>query len=348
MRIEFIVPAPFTLVTGGYEYDRRITQALRDAGHSVTIHELAGRHPDPDDAAHTSARAVWAALPGGGIVVIDNLALLSFASLAEELGKRGVVVLNHHPLGLETGLDAERAGKMLKAERALSHQARHIITTSPTTSATVESQFGIAAGRISAITPGTAQAPRSTGSGTSTVNILSIGTLIPRKGHDILLRALAKLFDLDWHLTIAGSAAHDPATASALHAMPQALGISERVTFLGEMTGAPLAQLWQSADLFALATRYEGFGMVITEALRRGLVVAVGNGGAAGALVQPEFGVVCPVDDVAQLSKSLRRLIFDTNLRRSMSDAAWAFGQTLADWPEQAALFATTLERTAS
>lgn len=347
MRIEFIVPAPFTLVTGGYEYDRRITQALGMAGHDVHIHQLAGRHPQPDDAARASAHAVWAALPDDGVVVIDNLGLLSFAALAAELPRRRVVILNHHPLGLETGLDPALAETMLDAERKLSHAARHIITTSATTRATLETRFGLAAARITAIEPGTAPATRSTGSGQASVNILAIGSLIVRKGHDILLRAMAKLFDLDWHLTIAGSPAHDPQTAAALCAMPAALGIAGRVTFLGEMTGAPLAELWRHADMFALATRYEGFGMAITEALRRGLPVAVCDGGAAGALIRPEFGVVCPVDDVVQLSKALRRLIFDGNLRRSMSNAAWAFGQSLADWPEQAQSFVTILEQTA-
>ncbi len=348
MRIEFLVPAPFTLVTGGYEYDRRITTAWREAGHSVTIHELQGHHPLPDDAARAAAAAIWSNLPADAAIVIDNLGLLSFAPLEAELEKRGVIILNHHPLGLETGLTPAQSDATLAAEKALSHIARHIVTTSDTTSATVNAQFGVAPEKITAIIPGTARAPRSTGSGSATVNVLSIGTLIPRKGHDTLMHALAKLFDLNWHLTIAGSPAHDPATAAALHAMPAELGITDRVTFLGEMTGEPLVQLWAKADIFALATRYEGFGMAITEALRRGLPVAVTDGGAAGAMIRPEYGTVCPVDDVVQLSKTLRRLIFDTRLRSLMADAAWEFGQTLPDWPEQAALFATILEHHAS
>ncbi len=95
-----------------------------------------------------------------------------------------------------------------------------------------------------------------------------------------------------------------------------------------------------SADVFALATHFEGYGMVIAEALKRGLPVAVCDGGAAGALVTPEAGMVCPVGDVAQLSKALRRAIFDVPLRRNLAEAAWHLGQDLPDWNRQAAAFA--------
>jgi glycosyltransferase involved in cell wall biosynthesis len=115
------------------------------------------------------------------------------------------------------------------------------------------------------------------------------------------------------------------------------------VTFQGEMSGAPLAELWLHADIFALATHYEGYGMVVAEALKRGLPVAVCGGGAAGALITAETGVICPPGDVDQLSKSLRRLIFDTRLRASLADAAWIFGQTLPDWQAQADDFAAAL-----
>ena len=343
MRIEFLVPAPFDLVTGGYGYDRRITAGLREAGHDVTVHELTGRHPRPDDAARASARATWAALPAESVVVIDNLGLASFDGLAVELAARGVVVLNHHPTGMETGLSAEIADELIAIEQRLMPLARRVIATSTTTAGTLRERFAVRPERLVVVEPGTEAAPRSLGSGGGTVQILSIGSLIPRKGHDVLMRALAWLFDLDWRLTIAGSARHDPACAASLQALPESLGIAPRVRFLGEMTCAPLADLWQQADLFALATEYEGYGMAIAEALKRGLPVAVCSGGAAAALLRPEFGVVCHPGDVEQLSKALRRMIFDGRLRGMMAEAAWIFGQTLPGWKTQAEIFADAL-----
>jgi glycosyltransferase involved in cell wall biosynthesis len=100
---------------------------------------------------------------------------------------------------------------------------------------------------------------------------------------------------------------------------------------------------WAAADIFTLATHYEGYGMAIAEALKRGLPVVVTAGGAAGDLIAPGSGRVCPVGDHAQLAESLRDLIDDRDLRRAMAGQAWQTGQTLPSWQTQAALFADAL-----
>ncbi len=343
MRIALLVPAPFDTISGGYIYDRRIVAGLRAAGHVVVVVELAGRHPLPDEAAIATAQSAWAHLPEDATIVIDGLALPAFAGLADAFATRGVVGLIHHPTGLETGLDPVASTTLLATERAIFPRLPRIIVTSPFTGAALAADFAVDPSRITVVVPGTEDAPRSTGSTDGVCRILSIGTLIPRKGHDILLRALALLFDLDWRLTIAGSPDRDPAHAHTLLALVQELDIAQRVTFLGELSGEPLAELWQQADLFALATQFEGYGMVIAEALKRGLPVAVTKGGAAGDLVTPEAGTVSPPGDVVQLSKSLRRLIFDTALRTDFAEAAWRIGQTLPDWTAQVGSFAQAL-----
>ncbi len=337
--IVFFVPGKLATVSGGYGYDRAVIAGLRAAGHAVDVVELEGRHPLPDDTATTAATAAWRAMAADALPVIDGMGLAAFAPLADALQTRGAVALIHHPTALEPDHDAATRDALRAAERALTPRFRRVIVTSPATGERLAAEFGVASERIAIVVPGTADAPRSTGSGDGGgCAILSIGVITPRKGHDTLLRALALLPDLAWTLTIVGPP-RDRAHATALVALAGELGIAPRVRFAGEQVGAALDALWRHADLFALATRFEGYGMVIAEALKRGLPVAVTEGGAAGALVTPETGIVAAVDDHAALSRAMRRLIFDHALRRDMSEAAWQAGQALPDWTRQSAAF---------
>ncbi len=343
MDLALIVPAPFDAVSGGYIYDRRIVAGLREAGHAVRVIELAGRHPLADDLARDAACAAWDSIGDDVRPIIDGLALPAFAGLEDALSARSAVGLIHHPTALETGFsESERAAQVVIEKRLLARLAR-IIATSDSTAERLAADFGVTPERVKVVVPGTDDAPRSPGSVGPTCHILSIGTLVPRKGHDILLRALARLFDLDWRLTVVGSAERDPVHAQTLASLAQELGIARRVTFAGEVTGEALEALWQQADVFALATHFEGFGMVIAEALKRGVPVAVSDGGAAGKLVTEMSGAVCPVGDWINLSKALRRMIFGADLRRVMAEAAFQAGQALPDWQTQVKEFALAL-----
>jgi len=353
MHLALLVPGPIAAISGGYGYDRRITAELRAAGHTVDIVELAGRHPLPDDEARASARAAWAGLPAGAIPLIDGLGLPAFEG-PEFQGIDGLaraIGLIHHPTCLEAGLPTPSAEALRATESALFTALSGCLVTSPTTAETLGKDFAVPPERIATIVPGTDPAPRRApttagGPGGATCRILALGSLIPRKGHELLLRALARLFDLDWHLTIAGGAP-DKVHAAHLANLAEDLNILQRVRLAGTTTGDDLEALWAGTDVFALATEYEGYGMAIAEALKRGIPVAITNGGAAGAIVPNEAGVVCDVGDLVTYSKALRRVIFDTELRAEMAEAAWQAGQNLPSWQGQGDIFADAVARRA-
>jgi glycosyltransferase involved in cell wall biosynthesis len=335
MDVCLIVPGPLATASGGHTYDRRMADGLRTLGHAVRVVELDGRLPDPDQAAIYAARTAWAALPTESLKLIDGLALPAFAGLP----LHQVAALIHHPASLETGVPLETTQRLHSTEAQMFRDLPRLVTTSDQTAARLTQEFGAPHERISVVIPGIDELPRSRGSAGPACQILSVGSLIPRKGHDVMLRALSRLYDLEWELTISGSADRDPVHANGLRALAEELAIARRVQFVEEVTEA----LWMQADLFALMSYFEGYGVAIAEALRRGLPVAVTNVGTVPTLVGPEAGVVCAPGDAEQISKAIRRLIFDRTLRHDMAGVAWESGQSLPSWNEQANRLAATL-----
>src|SRR6202021_698468 len=107
--ITLFVPAPFDQVSGGYNYDRRMVAELRAQAEAVSVVELAGRFPLPDDISRETTCAAWDRLADATRPVIDGLALPAFAGMEDALAARGAIGLIHHPTALETGFaEAER------------------------------------------------------------------------------------------------------------------------------------------------------------------------------------------------------------------------------------------------
>lgn len=339
MKIALLVPAPFATISGGYIYDRRLVEGLRALGHAVRVVELAGTHPMADDAARAAAGAALAALAADEVPVLDGLGLPAFAPHIAALEARRAVGLVHHPVSLEPGADRIAIEPM---ERALFAACARLIVTSPMTGTTLAT-FGVDPARVAVVEPGTDPAPRAAGSGGPGCRILSVGAIIPRKGHDVLLRALERLTDMEWSLRIAGALA-DLVHLHSLQALAEELGLAARVSFLGTLDDAGLAAEYAAADIFALATLYEGYGMVVAEAQARGLPMVLSTGGAVADVAGPGAAILAPPGDWLNLSRGMRRPIYDPHLRAQMAEASWRAGQALPRWEAQAARFAALLE----
>lgn len=347
-RVVFAVPGNLDTPTGGYAYDKRIIAELRRLDLDVECLDIGEGFPSPDQATRSTARSLLLQVPDGQPIVVDGLALGVLPDVAAEVASRHpLLALVHHPLALEWGLPAERADALHRSEQAALAVVREVVVTSPTTAKLVASDYGVPTERISVARPGSDPAPRSSGSRSEVPHLLSVGAVVPRKGFDTLVAALATLAELPWRLTIAGDLTRDPDEAARLDISITQHKLAGRISALGAVSSERLAALYDDADLFVLASRFEGYGMAYAEALSHGLPVIGTTAGAIPDTVPQESGILVSPGDVDALARALRRVITDTGLRRQLSDAAFTAARKLPTWQQSGAIFAGVLEKLA-
>ncbi len=347
-RFVFAVPGDLATPTGGYGYDRRMIAELRDLGWEIDLLDLGEDFPSPSDATRAAARTRLLAVPTGRAIVIDGLALGVLPEAALQLADRNpLLALVHHPLALEWGLSPAQAEALRASERAALAAVNSVVVTSAATARLVASDYGVPAERITVARPGSDPAPLAQGSQDGVVRLLSVGAIVPRKGFDVLIPALATLGDLPWKLTIAGDRTRDRDAAARLDADIARLALGERMEVLGAVSPQSLATLYAEADIFVLASRFEGYGMAYAEAIAHGLPVIGSKAGAIADTVPPDAGMLVDAGDIPALAHALRRLIGDTGLRQRMASGARAAVPQLPAWRQSAEIFARALERLA-
>jgi glycosyltransferase involved in cell wall biosynthesis len=341
--LHFIHPGAASQMSGGTVYDLRVLDELQRAGWDIALYELAGRFPAADRVAMAGAAAVIEDIPDGDTILIDGLALPAFDGALDRHAARLVpLAIVHHPTADETGLSDAESARLFEIEKRLFASLRRIVVPSPAMARRL-ADFGVAPGRLAVAAPGVEPARRASGTGGASVALLCVATLTPRKGHAALLDALADCTDLDWTLVCAGPTDVDAATTAAIEAAIARHGLADRVRLVGTQVGAALDALYDAADVFALASRYEGYGMVFAEAMARGLPIVATGAGAVRDTVPDAAGIVVPVDDRTAMAAALRRMIADASFRRNRADGAWAAGQALPRWPDTAARVAEAI-----
>ena len=337
--------------SGGNVYDRRVCRGLAAAGWTVHELETAGSWPWADAAARSGLASVIAGIPDGAVVVIDGLIASAVPEvLVPERNRLRLVVLVHMPLG--AGPPHQEAGGPPRQdvgarEHAALSAGAAVVTTSAWTRDWLLDQYELPADRVHVARPGVDVADVAPGTPAGAA-LLCVATVTPGKGHDVLLAALATLTDLPWRCVCAGSVERNRGFADALVRRARDTGIGDRVRFVGPLDGADLDVAYAHADALVLASRAETYGMVVTEALARGIpVIATSVGGLPEALGGPNDrrpGLLVPPDDPSALAVALRRWLSEAHLRRRLRQNALDRRATLLGWEATTARLSQVLD----
>ena len=266
--------------SGGNTYDRHLCRELGPRGWKVRERAVAGFWDGPDRSSHATLEGTVRQIPDGAVVLLDGLVASAAPEVLQAHADRlRLVVLVHMPLGHRPAEDAGR-----RREGAALGAATAIVTTSAWARRRLVELYELPEHRVYVAEPGARAAEPAPGTEAGEA-LLCVGVVSFGKGHDILLEALASIAALPWHCTCVGSLDRDPAFVDDLRRRPLDAAPRERVSFPGPLTGADLDRRYGSADLLVVASRAETYGMVVTEALARGLpVIAAAVGGVAEAL----------------------------------------------------------------
>lgn len=338
----FAIPGDKDRRTGGFIYEARVLRELNEMGCTTMHLQLPDSFPDPTAADMATALDALYSVPSDQPIILDGLVFGAIDPDGLAKVRAPIIAMIHHPLGLETGLPEACSAFLLQNEAAALCHADHIVVPSSETARVLCRDFGADTHLITVAPPGFDR-PVLNRQLVDPPLVLSVGLLARRKGHDVLLDALGRLKTLSWQAEIVGKT-HDPDYAAALHEQARTLDIEARVTFAGEIESDALATCFNAASVFALATRYEGYGMVLGEAMMYGLPIISCRVGAVPKTVG-EAAILVPPDDPEGLADALRGVIQNPHEAERLSRLSVRQSSGLSRWRDTAQVFSAIIER---
>jgi glycosyltransferase involved in cell wall biosynthesis len=337
--------------TGGNVYNHNLVAELRALDVEVRLHALPG--PWPEGNASTHAQLARALQPAPTSLVDGILALAAPDVIAAAVHSgRVIIILVHLAISDELGLEPSRRERYAALEARAIQAASGVLCTSRWSAAQLSRRFGRR--DVGVAVPGVRPAAVARGSQqTGHPRFLTLATLTPTKDQLTVVGALAQVAELAWTAALVGSDRAAPNYAAQVRGEIAAAGLAERIAVPGMLVGDALDREWAVADLLIVPSRIETYGLVIGEALARGIPTVVPAGtGAAEALHQGVTshsdaapGTTVSPGDPHSLAALLRRWLTDAPLRHTWRQAALAQRDTLPGWQQTAEAVLAYLER---
>lgn len=332
MRLGLVIYGSLDMITGGFLYDKLVTAYLQRQGDEVEIISLPW-HPYGLNFCHNLWPSLKRRLSQGNFdaVIQDELVHPSLFWLNQRLKPHlnfPIISLVHLLRSTE-----ERPAWQNRfyrwVERRYLQSVDGFIFISNHTRQLVQTLAGTGKPFTIAYPAGDRLGTMTPEEITARVNlpgprqILFLGAIIPRKGVDVLLQALAPLKNENWQLTIAGSLTSDRAYARKIFHLISKLDLTHKVRLPGVLLGKDLIRCLRQSHILAVPSYMEGLALVYLEGMHYGLVPLASSGGAAGEVITSgQDGFLISPKDVSALTNSLSELLRDNQKLMTMSLAA--------------------------
>ena len=341
MRVAFITAGDPERRTGGHLYNRIVLSGLEAEGFEVCrISPCGASHEEQDAAAAVFGHRFEAS--GFDVLVVDALARRVCGPHLGRWRRMRPVVALIHELPSVAGSGGPEEGRF---EESLLGSDLLVVVSGDVRDTLL--RRGASPGRIRVVPPGHDRLgpadPPQEKDGEGPVRVLCVGQWIPRKGILELVRAWRGLGETGAQLVLVGETGVDGAYAGAVW---RAAGGDPSIRVAGAVDDGALRAAYAAADIFALLSRYEGYGMAYAEALAWGLPVVGCRVGPVPGLVG-EAGLLVEPGDAGGAHEALSLLVRDEGLRRRMSRAARRRAQELPSWADAVEGFARALREVA-
>lgn len=346
MRFRLVIYESLETVSGGYLYDRKLVEYLRQQGDEVEIISLPWQKYGRQLLYNFSADLYHTLKQGSFDVLLqDELNHPSLFWLNGRLRPRPYPIISivHHLRCSEKRPSWQNCFYRWIEQRYL-RSVDGFILNSETTRQVVEGLAG--AGRPFVVAyPGgdrfgqqiTEAAVRERALAPGPLRLLFVGNLIPRKGPDVLLGAVALLPSDTWRLDMVGSMTADPAYTAQIQHLIHEAKLAESVRLHGAVTDEVLAQLMRTSQLLVVPSSYEGFGIVYLEGMGFGLPAVATMAGAAGEIITDgRDGFLIPAGDVHTLAQRLALLDNERERLVQMGTAALERYRAHPTWEQTA------------
>ncbi|MEK6303615.1 MAG: glycosyltransferase family 4 protein [Acidobacteriota bacterium] len=337
----FLSPGDIQRQTGGSFYNRKLAESLTERGFRlevVTVPDLsyfaglvAGVGIAPLLLLRLARRKYDVVIEDGW----THPTTLLFNAACWMTGSVRLVIIVHQVRSQAMKRPARFIARMF--ERAALHSAQLIVTVSSFISGEVE-RLGGSKDRIALASPGSAPLLDTTwdrGKKGMPLRLLFVGNCTRLKGIEHLVGALCLLQDIPVTLDVVGDLSFEPRHYKKLEEMAKALGVSERITFHGAIPHGELGRFYSRADVFTFPSLYEGFGIVLAEAMHAGLpIVATRTGAADEILREGENALIVPAADSAALAGAIRRFAADASMREDFGRRSRELAGSLPTWKQ--------------